>query len=357
MRLHIACPSLLLLCAAYTASADGFEAIEDFPFLWDIGGAGLGGIDVPALVRLTPRVQLGKIFECPHPCGLLPSMGTDGSVVNGGIPQRANLTLHLETLRSTFDRASSAHHSAAVPLNDSRLIDLDFESWTPLWNYTSDLYKNASKDLVRQENPSWPEERVTLEASRQWETAAMTLLLQTIRFVRQIRPHLKIAFYSYPLREYWNGYNSSAASNLRNANDRMFSLYCEVDAIFPSVYQFYDSTAKPGVRKNNEQYVFSNVAEAVRLAKEVPTRCAGDKHEPPVWAYTWHRYHAVNTPLLSEIDEQMYWKQSYAAGATGIVLWGYEPTVSAATEFKTWWLHNFTRLVNGWHPAFHSASI
>ena len=40
---------------------------------------------------------------------------------------------------------------------------------------------------------------------------------------------------------------------------------------------------------------------------------------PPVWVYTWHRYHAASTPLMSDGDEVMYWEQSYAAGATGLV--------------------------------------
>lgn len=35
----------------------------------------------------------------------------------------------------------------------------------------------------------------------------------------------------------------------------------DVDVIFPSVYQFYNSSGNPNTQKTNEDYVFSNVAE------------------------------------------------------------------------------------------------
>ena len=152
------------------------------------------------------------------------------------------------------------------------------------------------------------------------------------------------------ITQYWKGYNDSTAGpQLRKDNDRMFALWCVLDGLFPSVYQFYDSTGKPGVKAANEQYVFGNVNEAVRIAKEVPAKCPG-RTAPPVWVYTWHRYHGAPNALLSDTDESMYWEQSYAAGATGLVLWGYEPTNSSAAEFGKWWKDDFTPLLNKWSP-------
>jgi hypothetical protein len=89
---------------------------------------------------------------------------------------------------------------------------------------------------------------------------------------------------------------------MRKDNDRIMDVYCESDGLFPSVYQFYDSTNKPSVEAGNKEYVFTNVAEAVRIAKEVPAKCptlsntADQKKKkivPPVWVYTWHRYHSA----------------------------------------------------------------
>ena len=90
--------------------------------------------------------------------------------------------------------------------------------------------------------------------------------------------------------------------------------------------------------------------EAVRIAGEVPRKCSGKTEPPPVWAYTWHRYHGAPNALMSDQDETMYWEQSYKAGASGMVLWGSEPKEPGASEFAAWWKSNFTSLSNGWEP-------
>ena len=83
-------PALAALLACYMYSgARAAPADVDFPVLWDIGAA--SSLDVPSLVQATPRVQLGKIVECPPPCGLLPTPGCDAKTAeygcNGALPQ------------------------------------------------------------------------------------------------------------------------------------------------------------------------------------------------------------------------------------------------------------------------------
>ena len=270
---------------------------------------------------------------------------------------RFNLTLHLDTLQKTFDRCSSGNPAKRkpcdptkknIPDDDDRLLDLDFESWGPLWDHAGEAGQNASIALVQKAHPSWSQAQVLAGATKDWEEAASSLLITTIRFVKKIRPKLKVALYCYPVREYWNGYNSSSAPKLRADNDRMMDLFCEVDALFPSVYQFYNSVGKPGTEKANREYVLTNVQEAVRLAKEVPLKCPAKKEPLPVWVYSWLRYHAAGTPLIAGQDARMYWEESWAAGATGLVLWGDESTPAHAAEFGAWWKSNFTALINNW---------
>ena len=59
---------------------------------------------------------------------------------------------------------------------------------------------------------------------------------------------------------------------LRAENDKLLPLYCEMDGLFPSIYQFYNSedpTKTPAQQaatwSSNTAYVYSMVAEAVRL--------------------------------------------------------------------------------------------
>ena len=349
---------LLLLLLRPSAAPAAVRGSVDFPILWDIS-VGVPAVEamVPGLVKATPRVQLDKIIECPHPCGLLPHIYPNGPCdpktaeygCNGELPQGPdfNLTKHLDILQKTFDRW--------IPVAADQWIDLDFESWEPVWNRLGmpwddgAAYQNASIALVKTAHPDWSEAQLLAEATKEWEAAAMKLLLETIAFVKKIRPHLKVALYCYPFREYWDGYNTSYGDALRADNDRLMDLYCATDGIFPSVYQFFDSTGKSSTKAANEEYIFTNVQEAVRIAGEVPAKCGG-KQKPPVWVYTWHRYHSAPHALMSDQDETMYWEQSHKAGATGLILWGSETEDLLASEFAAWWKSNFTSMINSWEP-------
>ena len=52
-------------------TGDTAATMRPFPFLYDVGGGNASQLQWAH--NLVPRVELGKIFECPHPCGLLPS--------------------------------------------------------------------------------------------------------------------------------------------------------------------------------------------------------------------------------------------------------------------------------------------
>eukprot|EP00040_Diaphanoeca_grandis_P000498 m.15576 g.15576 ORF g.15576 m.15576 type:complete len:339 (-) comp10643_c0_seq1:110-1126(-) len=314
---------------------------NDFPFLFDVGMN--AGTKIPP----TGRVVFDAIFECPHPCGLIPSLGSTGPI-NGGVPQSSdfNLTLHLSTLETTFTKY--------VALNDTRWIDLDYESWDPVWSRNTPAIRNYSIELAKGQYPGLNSSALEAIAQAQFESASLNLLTTTVKYVKSIRPGLKIGLYSFPTRFYYNGYDSANAPVLRAQNDKLFDLWCLVDGLFPSVYQFYNSTNNTAIEKANQNYVSSNVAEAVRIAKEVPTKCTqvGEtpKPQPPVFVYTWHRYHSTTMGFVSDQDESMYWIQSYAAGATGIVLWGSEPTPEAAEAFGAWWTNDFSPLASKWSP-------
>eukprot|EP00041_Stephanoeca_diplocostata_P018028 m.374054 g.374054 ORF g.374054 m.374054 type:complete len:357 (+) comp20896_c0_seq2:157-1227(+) len=350
---HVVAAALLLTSSAFggSISSRGLDSTS-FPFFLDVGMKHDTTYNNTDFSQIVPRVVTDKVVECPHPCGLLPRYNTaTKEVVNGGIPQSPNfnLSLHLETLNETFAKY--------ISVDDSRMIDLDFEDWTPTFALlqNTSYYYNASIELVAAKHPTWGPAQIEAEAAKEFSAAAMTLLLKTITYVRKLRPQLRIGMYSYPTRAYWNGYKDPVAGKiLRQQNDALFPLWCNVDVIFPSVYQFYNSTGNPGTEKNNKDYVFSNVAEGVRIAKEIPQKCATVSSPPPVYAYTWHRYHSYSgdpNAFVSGQDESMYWEQTLAAGGNGIVLWGYEPTPTNTDAFIHWYSSTFAPLVNAWHPA------
>ena len=239
-----------------------------FPFYMDVGG-------VPhnmSLVPTVPNVEFGRIFECPHPCGLIPHFDKDGNEVNGGVPQDVNMTLHFTTIKTTFDRY--------VPLNESRFMDFDFEAWNPIWerNANDSHVRLRSVARVKSRHPTWSDPaQIEIAAREEFESAAQTVLMETMSYMRQIRPSLRVGMYGYPTRFYYNGYNTGQGDILREQNDNLFPLWCSMDGILPSVYQFYNSCNNSNVRAGNEEYVRSNVREAVRISKEIQARCGGNR--------------------------------------------------------------------------------
>jgi hypothetical protein len=140
---------------------------------------------------------------------------------------------------------------------------------------------------------------------------------------------------------------------LRSENDRLLPLICEMDALFPSVYQFYnsDDPSKTAAQQaatlaSNEAYVYSMVAEAVRLRQLAATKCTARVSAARlVYAYTWHRYHDGKS-FLSASDLRASFEQAYLAGADGNVMWGSEPTTMP--QFEAWYKSAYAPLVNSW---------
>ena len=224
----------------------------DFPILFDVVGLGSGA--GPRLSPAVPRVQFGRIFECPHPCGLMPLLLANGSAVNGGTPMRANLSLHLAVLERTF--------AQALPnVSVAGLIDFDFESWNPVWQRNDATYQNATRALVRAEHPGWSAAQVEAAAQAAWESSATRLLAATAAHIRLLRPNLRVGMYGLPTRFYYHGYDTDAGPALRRENDALFPLWCSLDAIFVSVYQFYNSCSNPAVRATNRQWVAPRPAQ------------------------------------------------------------------------------------------------
>ena len=71
---------------------------------------------------------------------------------------------------------------------------------------------------------------------------------------------------------------------------------------------------------------------------------AANAAAPLVLAYTWHRYHDDDESFLEDIDEAMFWEQGSAAGADGLVLWGYEPSDEDQQAFQEYWANDFCPL-------------
>lgn len=138
------------------------------------------------------------------------------------------------------------------------------------------------------------------------------------KFTKKCRPNATVGIYGLPWRDYWNRTDAWRAKN-----ETLLPLLKEVDALFPSIYDFYrdDLDVK---RYSDSAYVSDNAIEALRIAE----LCS-----KPVYPLVWHRYHSSNKKAGREIINKTEFQNHIEALASarykekkvdGLVWWSSE---------------------------------
>jgi hypothetical protein len=273
-------------------------------------------------------------------------------VVNGGLPQAGNLTLHLERLQADL--------LALLPAAAAGACLLDPEFWRAEWNYTGADYQSASVARAAAGlPPGTPAAAVRAAAAAQYEAGARAFFEGSLRAVARWFPGCRAGIYAYPLNDWsFGGYEGPRAAAMRAENDALQWLWETSGALFPSIY-----LTSPRVSKYDGQttagYATSTVAEAVRCAaagagapertpaaaaaaaaaRPTPAaaarRAAGvdggaeNSTRPLVLPMMWYVYDAFPRPapgapwaLLSDDDTRDVAAAPAAAGADGLLVWG-----------------------------------
>ena len=232
--------------------------------------------------------------------GMYPYYERDRVAINGGIPQSASLTRHLEKMPDDvgyYIRDRTAKGLAVI----------DWEEWRPLWirNWdTKDVYRNHSRRLVARKNPTWTPDRVAKVAQQEFELSAQKFMLETLRTAKSLRPGQLWGFYLFP-----DCYNHDYRSGLENymgrcpdvemaRNELLRWLWTESTALFPSIYM---ATALSSTL-SGRQFVRNRVKEGMRLAS------TGNGTARPVFVYTRPTY-ANELVLLTEVRREHLWIQ------------------------------------------------
>lgn len=245
--------------------------------------------------------------------GLYPYIGSDETTVNGGLPQVASLTQHLEKMPEDVQRYIRQPEAKGLAV-------IDWEEWRPLWirNWeVKDVYRRHSRELVSQKNPTWPPEQVAKVAQQEFEMSARKFMLETLKLAKSLRPNQLWGFYLFP-----DCYNHDYRRTLENytgrcpdvevaRNEKLKWLWTESTALFPSIYMGTVLRSSTSGR----QFVRNRVKEGMRLAS------SGDGLARPVFVYTRPTY-ANSLLQLTETDLVSTIGESVALGAAGIILWG-----------------------------------
>ncbi|KAL8212356.1 UNVERIFIED_CONTAM: hypothetical protein K2H54_044238 [Gekko kuhli] len=160
------------------------------------------------------------------------------TAVNGGCPQNASLTEHLDKMREDI--------AVAMPLDSfSGLSVIDWENWRPLWIRNWDkknIYRNMSLQLVRQRNPGLSEDKVEVKARWEFETAAKDLMSETLRLARSLRPggwwgyYLFPECYNYHYLDDFESFSGHCPSLELQRNNELKWLWEQSRALYPSIY-------------------------------------------------------------------------------------------------------------------------
>uniref|UniRef100_A0A8C4RHV8 Hyaluronidase n=1 Tax=Erpetoichthys calabaricus TaxID=27687 RepID=A0A8C4RHV8_ERPCA len=240
------------------------------------------------------------IFYHTH-LGHYPYYSDGGDPVNGGLPQNESLNKHLIKAKSDIDRF--------IPLRNFKGLGvIDWENWRPQWvrNWGSKyIYRNKSKEIIKQRHPQWSDPEVEKEAKEEFEKAGQTFMNTTLLLAQKERPNGLWGFYLYP-----DCYNYDYKQHPHSYTGQCpYIEYIRNDYL---LWLWKGSTSSPSALK----FVHYRVKEAMRISS-----IARNDFMLPVFVYS-RPFYAYTFHILSEIDLVHTIGESAALGAAGVVLWG-----------------------------------
>ena len=252
--------------------------------------------------------------------GLWPHYARDGSRFNGGLPQRGNLTRHLERVRADVARyiPSPLYRGAAV---------IDFEQWHPVYdanNYGAKGvvgadYQNESKNWVQQRHPSWGSARVEASARQEFDDASREFMEQTLLLCKALRPHASWGYYGYPSCGKCGNSMSPPCGECPQvgmgggmaANDRLGWLWENSDVLYPGIYLCCSTNHEA----RNQSFVRAAMAETQRVM-------AGAEVSLPIFPYIWPSWEDEGGGFLDPATLEMLLSTIVQEGGDGVVVWG-----------------------------------
>ncbi|XP_041461684.1 hyaluronidase-1-like [Lytechinus variegatus] len=261
------------------------------------------------VIGLFPRYEYdpGPSNETQLPVLLVP--------VNGGIPQLANITQHLE-------KAAEDIMSTIPDPKYNGVAVIDWEAWRPQWKENFDMmriYQEKSIAHVKELHPEWDTAMVESVAMLEWEEGAKLFMESTLELAKTLRPNTTWGFYIYPLcLIHGDTANMSCTAASMTNNNNIMWLFNGRTALYPSIYlrpfHFYQKL-----------YVRSKLQEALRV------RQRSDDPQGVIMSYT--RFNYSHTGLFYSLEDlNNTILQSAEFGTNGVILWGNASDVSTAQE-------------------------
>ncbi|NXY88471.1 HYALP Hyaluronidase, partial [Alcedo cyanopectus] len=161
-----------------------------------------------------------------------------GQAFNGGLPQLSLLENHLKKAKEDiqFYIPSDEQFGLAV---------IDWENWRPVWirNWGSkDIYRQESIELVQQRDLSLSEAEAKTIAKMEFEAAAKSIMLESLKLGIEMKPNRLWGYYLYPdcynydYKQNPHNYTGTCLDIEIERNNELNWLWEKSTALYPSVY-------------------------------------------------------------------------------------------------------------------------
>ncbi|CAG6021179.1 unnamed protein product [Menidia menidia] len=256
--------------------------------------------------------------------------------VNGGLPQHTRLDGHIQKTQQDLETALPAPRYLGLGV-------VRWAEWFPQWNRNQEeraMYQDASRNLMTSFFPNWTPEEVEKWSQVDFEAAAQSVMMETLRELKRLRPKALWGFspypgcYSDPTQTALANYTGQCPPAETALNDQLVWLWKRCSAIYPLLTLEKLQGGTPGARL----YLSGQIKEALRVSS-----LAQADFDLPVFPLIKSVYASTKT-FLSQADLVNTIGESAATGAAGVVIWERSDT---KTERECQDLAEFVRKVLG----------
>ncbi|XP_029994737.1 hyaluronidase-2 [Sphaeramia orbicularis] len=333
-------PLILLLTAFVDFSRAGPPRLARPPLLsgqpfiifWGIRDSSCSGRPDPRSFGMEQEGRVAVFYE--DTLGKYPYFIDRDTAVNGGLPQHTRLDDHIQKTQQDLDAALPASRYLGLAV-------LRWAEWVPQWSRNREMYLEASRKLLSSFFPDWSPEEVERWSQVDFEASAQSVMTETLREVKRLRPKALWGVSPYPAC--YNG--SPAQTSLSNytgrcpaadmaLNDELVWLWKRSSALYPLLTLEKLQGGTPGAGL----YLSNLIKESLRVSS-----LGGTSDDLPVFPLVKSFYASTNS-FLSQSDLVSTIGESAALGTAGVVVWERSDT---KTERECQDLADFVRKVLG----------
>ncbi|XP_077434719.1 hyaluronidase-1 [Vanacampus margaritifer] len=343
LRGHTTVPRTLLVLLLAGLSTAGppqparLPLLSGQPFIifWGIPDSSCTMRPDPASFGMEREGRVAVFYE--DTLGSYPYFVDKDTRVNGGLPQHTRLDSHLQKTQMDLDAALPTPRYLGLGV-------LRWAEWLPQWlrnRGKKAVYQEASRNLLKAFFPNWTPEEVEKWSRVDFEAAAQSVMMETLREIRRLRPKALWGVSPYP--SCYNGdsaqtasanYSGQCPTTEKALNDELLWLWKRCSALYPLLTLEKIQSGTTG----GKLYLSSQIQEALRVSS-----LSGVSFDLPVFPLVNSVYASTNS-FLSQADLVSSIGESAAMGTAGVVIWQRSET---KTERECQDLAEFVRKVLG----------